>query len=90
MESKCKNQWCDGKREYYPGSDKVDVLALDIYDADFKISHYDNLWDLGRGKLIAIGENGELPSAELLSKTQPKWSYQLTWGNSSMRRIPML
>ncbi|MEK4287304.1 glycosyl hydrolase [Paenibacillus sp. FSL P4-0502] len=75
-----KNQWCDEPAEYYPGSDKVDVLALDIYDADFKISHYDNLWDLGRGKLIAIGENGELPSAELLSKTQPKWSYQLTWG----------
>lgn len=75
-----KNQWCDEPAEYYPSGDKVDVLALDIYDGDFKGSHYDSLWDLGRGKLIAIGENGELPSPTLLAKSQPKWSYQMTWG----------
>ncbi|WP_405174812.1 glycosyl hydrolase [Paenibacillus sp. FSL H8-0261] len=75
-----KNQWSDDPAEYYPSGDKVDVLALDIYDGDFKGSHYDSLWDLGRGKVIAIGENGELPSPALLSKSQPKWSYQMTWG----------
>jgi mannan endo-1,4-beta-mannosidase len=75
-----KNQWCDDPAGYYPSGDKVDVLALDIYDGDFKGSHYDSLWDLGRGKLIAIGENGELPSPALLIKSQPKWSYQMTWG----------
>ena len=75
-----KNQWCDEPALYYPGSGKTDVLALDIYDADFKASHHDSLWDLGRGKLIAIGENGELPGAALLSGSQNKWSYQMTWG----------
>ncbi|AIQ31610.1 glycosyl hydrolase [Paenibacillus sp. FSL P4-0081] len=75
-----KNQWCDEPAKYYPGSGRVDVLALDIYDADFKGSHHDSLWDLGRGKLIAIGENGELPPAALLAGSQNKWSYQMTWG----------
>ncbi|MRN55605.1 glycosyl hydrolase [Paenibacillus monticola] len=75
-----KNEWCDAPAGYYPGAGRVDILALDIYDGDFKDSHHDELWDLGRGKLIAIGENGELPSTALLAKTQNKWSYQMTWG----------
>ncbi|WP_150266181.1 glycosyl hydrolase [Paenibacillus tepidiphilus] len=75
-----KNQWCDDPAGYYPGAGAVDVLALDIYEGDYKNSHHDQLWDLGRGKLIAIGENGELPAAALLAKSQKKWSYQMTWG----------
>ncbi|UQZ32842.1 glycosyl hydrolase [Paenibacillus sp. PK3_47] len=74
-----KNEWCDEPAAYYPGAGRVDVLALDIYEGDFKNSHHDSLWDLGRGKLIAIGENGQLPSPALLSKSQTKWSYQMTW-----------
>ncbi|WP_019909379.1 glycosyl hydrolase [Paenibacillus sp. HW567] len=75
-----KNEWCDEPAGYYPGSGSVDVLALDIYDADFKASHHDKLWKLGCGKLIAIGENAELPSPAVLAKTQNKWSYQMSWG----------
>lgn len=75
-----KNQWSDEPANYYPGSSRVDILAMDIYDADFKVSHQDTLWELGRGKLIAIGENGELPPPAVLSKSQNKWSYQMNWG----------
>lgn len=75
-----KNQWCDEPAGYYPGAGRVDVLALDIYEGDFKGSHHDQLWDLGRGKLIAIGENGQLPAPALLAGSQNKWSYQMTWG----------
>ncbi|CAH1195837.1 hypothetical protein PAECIP111892_02113 [Paenibacillus auburnensis] len=75
-----KNQWSGEPVDYYPGAGRVDVLALDIYDGDFKASHHDGLWDLGRGKLIAIGENGELPSPAVLASSQSKWSYQMTWG----------
>ncbi|WP_054941709.1 glycosyl hydrolase [Paenibacillus ihuae] len=75
-----KNQWSGEPADYYPGAGRVDVLALDIYDGDFKASHHDGLWDLGRGKLIAIGENGELPSPAVLVRSQSKWSYQMTWG----------
>lgn len=75
-----KNKNSEDPAKYYPGSGRVDVLAADIYDGDYKASHHDSLWDLGRGKLIAIGENDQLPVASALAGTQRKWSYQLTWG----------
>ncbi|MGG4218403.1 glycosyl hydrolase [Paenibacillus jamilae] len=63
----------------YPGDDKVDILAVDIYNNDFKQSHYDGLLGLARNKPIAIGEHGEMPSSEVL-QAQPKWVYSMTWG----------
>ncbi|WNS43882.1 glycosyl hydrolase [Paenibacillus sp. MMS20-IR301] len=75
-----RNQWCDEPADYYPGSGSVDILALDIYDADYRKSHHDSLWRLGCGKLIAVGECGELPNIALLAGEQPYWSYQMTWG----------
>lgn len=76
-----KNEWCDEPAAYYPGSHRADILALDIYEGDYKQSHYDMLWDLGCGKIIAIGENGQLPDPERTLVNQPNWSYQMTWGN---------
>ncbi len=63
----------------YPGDDKVDILAVDIYNNDFKQSHYEGLLELARNKPIAIGEHGEIPSSEVL-QAQPKWVYSMTWG----------
>ncbi|QYK60861.1 Glycosyl hydrolase family 26 [Paenibacillus sp. S25] len=63
----------------YPGDDKVDILAVDIYNNDFKQSHYEGLLGLARNKPIAIGEHGEMPSSEVL-QAQPKWVYSMTWG----------
>ncbi|MCC3382054.1 glycosyl hydrolase [Paenibacillus farraposensis] len=63
----------------YPGDDKVDILAVDIYNNDFKQSHYDDLLELARNKPIAIGEHGEMPSSEVL-QAQPNWVYSMTWG----------
>ncbi|WP_311077994.1 glycosyl hydrolase [Paenibacillus polymyxa] len=63
----------------YPGDDKVDILAVDIYNNDFKQSHYEGLLGLAGDKLIAIGEHGEMPSSEVL-QAQPKWVYSMTWG----------
>lgn len=64
----------------YPGDDKVDILAVDIYNNDFKQSHYEELLGLAGNKPIAIGEHGEMPSSEVL-QAQPKWVYSMTWGN---------
>lgn len=75
-----KNTWCGDLINYYPGSENVDILAADIYENDFKRSHYDDLMRIGAGKLIAIGENGQIPTAELLA-VQNNYSYHLTWGN---------
>lgn len=77
-----KNEWCDAIEPYYVGTTKLDVLALDIYSNDFKQSHHDSLLLLGKGKLMAIGENGELPNIpSKLATTQRMYSWMLTWGS---------
>ena len=63
---------------FYPGNDFVDVLAADVYKNDFKQSHHDQLLDLGKGKLIALGEVGVVPSPKVL-KEQPYWSWFMVW-----------
>ncbi len=66
--------------EYFPGLDEVDVLAADVYHYDFRQSHHDELVDLGGGKLIALGEVGEVPAPEIL-KSQPLWTWFMIWAN---------
>lgn len=74
------NNWSGPYKDYYPGANKVDVLAADIYNDDFKQSYHDSLAKLAQGKPIGIGESGELPDPSVLSKTQNKWVYMMTWG----------
>jgi len=63
---------------YYPGNDLVDILATDVYHADYKQSHHNDLLKLGKGKVIALGEIGEVPSLEILSN-QPMWTWFMIW-----------
>jgi mannan endo-1,4-beta-mannosidase len=63
---------------FYPGNEYVDVLAADIYKADYKQSHHDQLLELGGGKVIALGEVGVLPTPEILDQ-QPKWTWFMCW-----------
>ena len=74
------NAWADSYALTYPGASKVDILAADIYDNDFKQSYYDSLLTLAAGKPIAIGENGEMPDTTTVLKTQPNWAYMMNWG----------
>lgn len=71
--------------DYYPGSDYVDVLAADVYHADWKQSHHDELVALGKGKIISLGEVGALPSTEVYEK-QPQWSWFMPWGYFILNR----
>lgn len=66
--------------EFFPGLDCVDVLAADVYHNDFKQSHHDELLELGKGKPIALGEVGEVPTPTIL-KMQPFWTWFMIWGN---------
>jgi mannan endo-1,4-beta-mannosidase len=66
--------------DYFPGLDYVDVLAADVYHRDYRQSHHDELAALGMGKMIALGEVGEVPSPEILDR-QPLWSWFMIWGN---------
>lgn len=74
------NEWSGPYEAFYPGADKVDILAADIYNNDYKQSYYEGLLKLAAGKPIGIGESGELPNPNLLSKTQQQWVYMMTWG----------
>ncbi|MNI07530.1 Mannan endo-1,4-beta-mannosidase precursor [compost metagenome] len=73
------NASSDPYESTYPGSDKVDVLAADIYDHDYQQTYYDQLVELAKGKPVAIGENAEIPSHDII-QNQPKWAYMMTWG----------
>ncbi|WP_319592482.1 glycosyl hydrolase [uncultured Draconibacterium sp.] len=63
---------------FYPGNEYVDVLAADIYRNDYKQSHHDELVELGEGKLIALGEIGQVPSPEIIEQ-QPEWAWFMIW-----------
>jgi mannan endo-1,4-beta-mannosidase len=66
--------------DYFPGSAYVDVLATDVYHSDYRQSHHDDLARLGQGKVIALGEVGEVPTPEVLDR-QPLWTWFMIWSN---------
>jgi len=65
--------------DFFPGVDYVDVLAADVYRQDYKQSHHDDLLRVGGGKLISLGEVGQLPTVEQY-EAQPSWSWFMVWG----------
>lgn len=64
--------------DYFPGMDYVDVLAADVYRRDYRQSHHDQLVELGQGKVIALGEVGEVPTPAILEH-QPLWTWFMIW-----------
>jgi N-acyl-D-glucosamine 2-epimerase len=66
--------------DYFPGLEYVDVLAADVYHSDYRQSHHDELVKLGQGKVIALGEVGEVPTPEILAR-QSLWTWFMVWGN---------
>ncbi|KAA3440034.1 glycosyl hydrolase [Rufibacter hautae] len=65
---------------FYPGAKYVDILATDVYNFDYEQKDYNELLALAKGKLITLGEVGELPKPEIL-QAQPKWSWFMVWAN---------
>ncbi|MDR2495867.1 MAG: glycoside hydrolase family 26 protein [Tannerellaceae bacterium] len=74
-----KNDEAFAYKDFYPGSEYVDVLAADVYANDWKQSHHDQLLELGGGKLMALGEVGNVPTPEICA-AQPFWSWFMVWG----------
>ncbi|WP_246553306.1 PA14 domain-containing protein [Paenibacillus tritici] len=74
------NSNSDPYERTYPGADKVDVLAADIYNNDYSNKYHDELSSLAAGKPIGIGENGEMPSISKLKLTQQNYVFMMNWG----------
>jgi mannan endo-1,4-beta-mannosidase len=64
---------------FYPGDKYIDILAADVYWKDYKQSHHDQLVALGKGKPIALGEVGEIPTPGILQQ-QLQWTWYMPWG----------
>lgn len=79
------NWYPDGKDEgakYYPGDAYVDMLGVDVYlEYGHKYSKvvHDDLLKLGKGRPIAITENGQMPDFEILKRDMPRFCYFATW-----------
>ena len=63
---------------YYPGTQYLDILAIDIYGNDFNQSYYEGLKALSGGKPVTLGEVGNPPAPDVLEK-QPDWIYWVVW-----------
>lgn len=74
-----ESSWAYDSAPYYPGHDEVDVLAMDIYNSDYRDTYYNKLVQLSGGRPIAIGENGELPDMDMLQAKQQRYVYFMTW-----------
>jgi len=73
--------------DFWPGSEYVDVLAADVYHSDWKQSHHDDLLKLAAGKPIALGEVGDIPSPQVLSR-QKHWVWFMPWFSNMYRPGP--
>jgi mannan endo-1,4-beta-mannosidase len=67
---------------YFPGSDRMDILATDVYRGGFAQHDYEQLLVLAGDKPIALGEVGSIPTPEILHH-QPRWCWFMYWGDPS-------
>ncbi len=65
--------------DYYPGRDYVDVLATDVYHNDWRKCHHNDLVKLADGKLVALGEVGELFTPRFRREFMPKFAWFMVW-----------
>ncbi|WNV84644.1 glycosyl hydrolase [Umezawaea sp. Da 62-37] len=64
---------------YYPGSQYVDVVSLDVWYKGYPSSgDYQQIQNIAAGKPIALAETGKVPNASLLD-SQTRWAYFMVW-----------
>ncbi len=68
----------DSHGAYFPGHDFVDVFATDVYSGKYTMANYEEMLELAAGKPIALGEVGDVPTADQLAK-QVEWVWFMRW-----------
>ena len=78
--------WGTPEEDYYPGNDKVDVFGYDsypgAYNYDVQKSHFDQMYETCKGeKILALTENGPIPSIDDCFSKDAKWAYFCSWSD---------
>jgi mannan endo-1,4-beta-mannosidase len=66
--------------EYHPGSDRFDVMALDMYGMGFTDKLYRTMLKVAGGKPIALGEVAEMPGPGILAE-QSRYCFVMGWAD---------
>jgi mannan endo-1,4-beta-mannosidase len=78
--------WSSPEPEWYPGNDKVDIIGYDSYPGEFvygtQKAIFNSLYDIVQGKkMIAMTENGPIPSIDALIEEDAMWLYFSSWSD---------
>lgn len=81
--------WSSPEEDWYPGNNKVDIMAFDSYPGKFNYTTqknvFDNLYHITGGKkIIAMAENGPIPDIDSCLETGATWSYFMTWNKMAL------
>ncbi len=76
----------EGKDDWYPGDDVVDVVGADEYPSDLS-DPLSATWEMlnekhGGKKLIALNEVGGVPDIEKMTQFGVRWSYFVSWSGA--------
>lgn len=82
--------WNSADPSWYPGNDVVDIVSADIYstagDHSSQSSTYKKLQSLsGGGKLIALGEVGNIPDPVSTRSDGSNWAWWVVWNGDFIK-----
>ncbi|MCU0416837.1 MAG: hypothetical protein MUE33_06590 [Cytophagaceae bacterium] len=78
--------WSTPEPNWYPGHDKVDIIGYDSYPGAYNYTVqkliFDQLYDIVDGrKMIAMTENGPIPSIDDCYTYDAIWSFFMSWAD---------
>ena len=78
--------WSTPESVWYPGNDSIDIIGYDSYPGAYSYAPqkatFDKLYAMtGGNKLIAMSENGPIPSPDDCLAQDAPWSYFMTWSD---------
>lgn len=83
--------WNGQDKAWYPGDEYVDIIGVDIYDTPKDYSSKYKKWieavnyaqnPAETPKMVALTENGTIPSPEKMKEDGAAWAYFMTWNDS--------
>ena len=86
----CSTSLSGNAQYWYPGNDRVDINAVDLYLSGRDYQSAKGLFDAverltNYRKMAAIAENGAIPDADRMKNENANWLYFSTWNGSFIR-----